>query len=186
LDGLLHKLAGRFVAVTSRPSEDNRTVTIPLTSHKFLCLFSFEELRQKDLDAFDNRYLFAHWSALPHGVGRILATMASQQLHYWVRRFIILVHAVYECHVKLVLYSATVAPTLVPMEMFQFQPAAHLAATQQVLDAVTTMMTAAAGSGDAAAKDDDEAASLVQQRHDMSWSSAYLQKQCQRNHHPAK
>jgi predicted ATPase len=104
----------------------------------------------------------------------------------------------YECHVKLVLYSATVAPTEL------FEPAAQLAAAvaaaaQRALDKNATD-AAAGSSGVAASKDDDDDdASLLKQHHDEVFafartasrlqemaSQTYLQqqrRQCNLDHH---
>jgi peroxisome-assembly ATPase len=181
-DALFYQLAGDAVVATSLQSGPNRTITIPQASFsKGVCRFSFEELCCKALGASDYLLIGQHYHTV---FVEYLPLLRLEHLN-WVRRFIIFVDAMYECHVKLVLYSATVAPT----EMFE--PAAQLAVAQKALDNAAT----AAESGITAAaaatlnKSNDDDASLVQ-HHDEVFafartvsrlqemsSQTYLQKQ---------
>jgi predicted ATPase len=160
-DALFYQLAGSAVVATSLQSgTHNRTIAIPQASRKGVCRFSFEELCQKALGASDYLLIGQHYHTV---FVEYLPLLRLEHLN-WVRRFIIFVDAMYECHVKLVLYSATVAPTEL------FEPAAAAAAAQRALDKNAT--DAAAGSSGVAASKDDDDASLVQQHHDEVFAFA--------------
>jgi predicted ATPase len=158
-DALFYQLAGQAVVATSLQASGtlNRSIAIPQSSNKGVCRFSFEELCCKALGASDYLLIGQHYHTV---FVEYLPLLRLEHLN-WVRRFIIFVDAMYECHVKLVLYSATVAPT----EMFE--PATEYWAAQKALDNATT--TAGTTTMD---NDDNDDASLVQQHHDEVFAFA--------------
>jgi peroxisome-assembly ATPase len=197
-DALFYQLAGSAVVATPLHSgTHNRTIAIPQASRKGVCRFSFEELCQKALGASDYLLIGQHYHTV---FVEYLPLLRLEHLN-WVRRFIIFVDAMYECHVKLVLYSATVAPTELFEPAAQLAAAAAAAAAQRALDKNATDAAGSSGASTAAAaatcKDDDDA-SFVQQHHDEVFAFArtasrlqemssqmYLQQQRRRNldHH---
>jgi predicted ATPase len=102
MDELFYDLVGQAAVAPTALQTQGRRVNVPqAATSKGIARFTFKDLCQKALGAADYLVIGEHYHTV---FVELVPTLTMNELN-WVRRFIVFVDSMYECHVKLVLHA---------------------------------------------------------------------------------